>query len=238
MANELTVFDATKALQYVQQATAALAKATNVGEVKAIHKNAEALKAAAQKLNDRTAEVAAHEIRMKAEYALGKLMERQKQTVGLSAGTRGSKKKGARVDDKPTLKEAGIDKNLAHRSRTAAKLSDQEFQQKVEEEKEQIKSPPLKVVSKGKSATSSKSKTVKPTGPITQPTPLANFKYATDHWLPMLNAEDLKKAREHFQDCADACEKAIAARPTGSAEISVEERRAINEKLGDEEVTS
>jgi hypothetical protein len=37
--------------------------------------------------------------------------------VGLSAGVRGSRVKGARVDDKPTLASQGIDKNLAHQGR-------------------------------------------------------------------------------------------------------------------------
>jgi hypothetical protein len=92
-------------------------------------------------------EADAAEIRMRAERRLGQLMKAQKETVGLSAGTRGSKKKGARVDDKPTLKEAGIDKNLAHQSRTAAKPSDQEFESKVAAEKEHIITPKAVTVS-------------------------------------------------------------------------------------------
>jgi hypothetical protein len=227
-------------LQFYDAAKAALSKAVKVDEVKQIHDKAAAYKAAAKIAKDKTLEADAAEIRMRAERRLGELMDQQKKTVGLNKGGgdkrskhRDSKKPG---DAKPTLAEAGIGKNLAQRARTAAKPSDQEFEQKVAADKEQIKSPPLKVVSKGKSA--SKSKTAKPTGPITQPTPLANFKYATDHWLPMLNADDLKKARAHFQDRADACEKEIAARPTGSAEISVEERRAANGKLAEEQKES
>jgi hypothetical protein len=150
MANQLTVFDATKALQYVEQAKAALAKAASVGEVKAIHNNAEALKAAARKLKDKTAEAAAHEIRMRAERALGQLMKQQKKSVGFNKGGgdqrskhRDSKKPG---DAKPTLTQAGINKNVANRARNAAKPSDQEFEQKVAAEKEQIKSPKPKTV--------------------------------------------------------------------------------------------
>jgi hypothetical protein len=45
---------------------------------------------------------------------LGELIALQKATLGLSAGTGGSPIKGARVDKKPTLAEAGIDKKLAH----------------------------------------------------------------------------------------------------------------------------
>jgi hypothetical protein len=45
------------------------------------------------------------------------MMEEQKETVGFSAGTRGSKTKGARVDKKPALSESGTDKNPADRAR-------------------------------------------------------------------------------------------------------------------------
>jgi hypothetical protein len=47
------------------------------------------------------------------------MMEEQKETVGFSAGTRGSKTKGARVDKKPALSESGTDKNPADRARKA-----------------------------------------------------------------------------------------------------------------------
>jgi hypothetical protein len=56
-------------------------------------------------------------------------MESQAETVGLSEGTKGSKVKGARVDEKPTLAEAGIDKNLAHRARILRTKSDAEFEE-------------------------------------------------------------------------------------------------------------
>jgi hypothetical protein len=49
--------------------------------------------------------------RMRATRRLDQLRQAQKETVGLSVGTRGSPIKGARVDDKPTLASQGIDKN-------------------------------------------------------------------------------------------------------------------------------
>jgi hypothetical protein len=48
MKNQLTVFNAAKALEYVEQAKILLEKAKTVGEIKAIHTNAEALKAPQQ----------------------------------------------------------------------------------------------------------------------------------------------------------------------------------------------
>ena len=46
-------------------------------------------------------------------------------------GTRGSRVKGARVDDKPTLASQGIDKNLAQQARVLGKLSDEGFEKAV-----------------------------------------------------------------------------------------------------------
>lgn len=60
---------------------------------------------------------------------------------------------------------------------------------------------------------------------------LANFLYAVDHWVPKLNADDLKKARAHFEECAG---KTNGARATGSAEQSVEERRALMAGVSDD----
>ena len=138
-------------LQFYDAAKAALAKAVKVDEVKNIHDKAAAVKAAARIAKDKKMEADAHELRMRAKRRLGQLIKEQERTVGLSAGARGSKKKGARVDDKPTLAEAGIDKNLAHQSRTAAKPTDAEFEQKVEAEKEQITAPkPVTVSEKPK----------------------------------------------------------------------------------------
>jgi hypothetical protein len=72
-------------------------------------------------------------------------MEQQKKTIGFNKGGgdqkskhRDSKKPG---DAKPSLAQAGIDKNLAHRSRIAARLTDREFERKVADENRQIESP-------------------------------------------------------------------------------------------------
>jgi ParB-like chromosome segregation protein Spo0J len=63
---------------------------------------------------------------------------------------------------------------------------------------------------------------------------LAEFKTACDYWLPKLNADDLKKARAYFQDHAEVREKTNGVRATASAEQSMEERRALNAKLAEE----
>jgi hypothetical protein len=61
--------------------------------------------------------------RLRATRRLDQLRQAQKETVGLSEGTRGSPIKGARVDEKPTLASQGIDKNLAHQAMRSSALS-------------------------------------------------------------------------------------------------------------------
>jgi hypothetical protein len=78
----------TNELQFYDAAKAALAKAKQVDEVKKIHDKAAAYKAAAKVAQDKTLEVDAAEIRMRAERRLDELMKDQKATVGLNKGGR------------------------------------------------------------------------------------------------------------------------------------------------------
>ena len=73
---------------------------------------------------NRVLETEAIEIRMRATRRLDQLRQAQKETVGLSAGARGSRVKGARVDDKPTLASQGLDKNLAHQARVLGAMDE------------------------------------------------------------------------------------------------------------------
>jgi hypothetical protein len=223
-----------------------LGSAKTVEEVKHIHNAAISMAGFAKRAKDREAEAKCAEIRERAERRLGQMLEAGKKDRAKEGGYRRNDGLSKNPSSEPTLAELDVDKNLAHRSRTAAKKSPEQFETDVKEKtdkiihgrtavdtaKEQIKSP-----TQSRAARTVVKPPTPPThlpGPVTQPTALANFKYATDHWLPMLNADDLNNARAHFQDRADACEKAIAARPTGSAEQSAEERRALNAKLLDE----
>jgi hypothetical protein len=106
----------------------ALAEARSVDEVKDIRDKAVAMVAYARQAKNRDLEADAIEIRLRATRKLDQLRQAQKETIGLSAGTRGSRVKGARVDDKPTLASQGIDKNLAHQARALGTLSDEKFE--------------------------------------------------------------------------------------------------------------
>jgi hypothetical protein len=89
------------------------------------------MQAYAKQAKDKQMEADAWEIRKRSEERLGELMEEQKETVGFSVGTRGSRIKGARVDERPTLTEAGIDKHLADRARKAFAMETDAFEELI-----------------------------------------------------------------------------------------------------------
>jgi N6-adenosine-specific RNA methylase IME4 len=77
---------------------------------------------------------------MRATRRLDELIKAQKETVGLNQGAAGGGKKdgprGSLVnprDERPTLAEAGIGKNLAHQARVLGAMSEQAFERKVAE---------------------------------------------------------------------------------------------------------
>lgn len=109
----------------------AVAEATTVDEVREITAQAEAVRAYAKQAKNREMEVQAAEIRIRAERRLGELMNAQGETVGKAAGQlrRGLKSNPRGESDPPTLAEAGIDKNLAHRARTLAAVPEKKFEE-------------------------------------------------------------------------------------------------------------
>lgn len=118
----------------------AVTEAKTTDEAKEIRNTAQAMRAYARQAKNRSMEIDAAEIRMRAEYRLGELIKAQKETVGLSTGTagRGRPKKGGTSmeppkDVPPTLSEAGIDKKLSARSQKLANLSKDEFENRVAE---------------------------------------------------------------------------------------------------------
>jgi hypothetical protein len=122
-----------RALAKYETACQALAEARTVDEVKDIHDKAVAMAAYARLAKNRELEAAAIEIRMRATRRFDQRRQAQKETVGLSAGARGSRVRGARVDDKPTLASQGLDKNLAHQARLLGAMDEAAFERKVAE---------------------------------------------------------------------------------------------------------
>lgn len=123
------------ALIRYDEACKALAKAKSVDEAKSIKDKAEALRAFARIAKNRQLEIDAAEIRIRAERRLGELIAEQKKTVGLNPGTRLKGKTagniGGRVERPPiipTLKDAGIDKDLSSHAQKLAAIRDEEFE--------------------------------------------------------------------------------------------------------------
>jgi hypothetical protein len=87
-----------------------------------IRDQAMAMRLYAQQARNRQLEADALEIRLRAERRVGEMMETGKD----DRQTRGGQ--GGKVSEKPTLSEAGIDKNLAHRARTLAGLAPERFE--------------------------------------------------------------------------------------------------------------
>jgi hypothetical protein len=122
-----------KELVLYERARSALAAAKRSDEVKKIIDVARAIKAAAHIAKNQDLEADAMALRMRAELRLGELIEAQKRTVGLNKGAAGGGTKASPRgpftdprDKRPTLREAGIDKHLAQRARTAVIAEERE----------------------------------------------------------------------------------------------------------------
>jgi hypothetical protein len=106
-------------VQY-EAARAALAAAHSIDEVLAIRDKAEAMRHYARQANDIEFTNWAAEIRIRAEYRLGEMLKEAKETVGLNQGAKGSIVTGTGrrpvKDDRPTLQDLGVSKNLSSRA--------------------------------------------------------------------------------------------------------------------------
>jgi hypothetical protein len=130
--------DAAHPLKVFDDARREIANANTVQQVNRILALATGLAAAARNATDREMEAEAQILKLEAERRLGQLMQAQKEEVGFNIGTRGSRVKGARVNEKPTLAEAGIDKNTAHRARRAAAMPEAKFNEVAEAKREAV----------------------------------------------------------------------------------------------------
>ena len=130
--------DVARPLEVFDDARRQIAGASTVEQVNRIVALATGLVAAARKATDREVEAEAEVLKFEAERRLGQLMQAQRETVGFNVGTRGSRIKGARANEKPTLAEAGIDKNTAHRARRAAALLEAKFNEAAEAKREAV----------------------------------------------------------------------------------------------------
>jgi hypothetical protein len=142
------------ALRIFEDARRQIADAVTVDQVKHARDLAIGLAAAARAATDKELEAEAAVLKFEADRKLGQLMKAQAEAVGLNTGTAGQGRPALggfpenppKKDDRPTLAEAGIDKNLAHRARTAAAMSEPEFKAAVEAKREAVRAPELRIV--------------------------------------------------------------------------------------------
>lgn len=123
-------------IQY-DAARKALAAARATDEVKKYCKQAEMQRVYARLAKDRTMEIDAAEIRIRAERRLGELIKAQKETVGLNPGSRGTGSNQHQVRSRngttpPTLADADIDKKLSSRAQKLAAIPEKQFESRIE----------------------------------------------------------------------------------------------------------
>ena len=132
------------ALIHYDAACRAVAEAKSIDEVKDLHDKAEALRAYGRQAKNKTLEIDAAEIRLRAERRLGKLIGDQKTRRGLAAGGQyGGRTKidGSRAEPSikpPTLAELGIDKKLSMRAQEIAALPEATFEEKLASWRERV----------------------------------------------------------------------------------------------------
>jgi N6-adenosine-specific RNA methylase IME4 len=124
------------ALAIYDTACRALAEARSVDEVKDIRDKAIAMAAYAKQAKNRDLEADAVALRMHATRQLAKLIEAQKEVIGLNKGGRPAKTGLSENPVLPTLASQGIDKNLAHQARVLGAMDEAAFEHKVAEARE------------------------------------------------------------------------------------------------------
>lgn len=129
-----------KLIKY-EAARVALADCKAVDEVKSWADKAAAMQAYGRMAQDKTLEVDAAEIRIRAERRLGQLLADQKAAGGLN---KGQLKQGPVVvaNDRgktvPTLADSGISKDLSSRAQKLAAVPEPEFEAEVGEWRERV----------------------------------------------------------------------------------------------------
>lgn len=140
MNNDIVPFGSSTELKFYEVAKFNLAQAKSTDEIKDIKDKAAAIELYAKQAKDTSLEADAFEIRKRAERRIGELMREQKEKVGLHKGGQPPKNRGPEDPGSlpPTLKAAGIDKNLAKRARVMARIPKEMFENGIQQTREKI----------------------------------------------------------------------------------------------------
>jgi len=116
----------------------AIAEAKTVDEAREFHDEFKARQAYARQAKNRVLEADCVDIRFRATRRIDQLVKAQAEIIGLAKGGWASRGVSETPQDKPTLAEAGIDKNLAKQARALGRLDEEAFEKTIEERKQAI----------------------------------------------------------------------------------------------------
>lgn len=144
----------TQLIKY-EAACRALAECKAVDEVKAWADKAAAMQAYGRMAKDKSLEVDAAEIRIRAERRLGEMLAAQKADGGLNRGAQGvgsnqyaTKEVSSSSTRTPTLASAGISYDLSSRAQKLAAIPEQEFEETLGEWRDNVKAEGARVTAK------------------------------------------------------------------------------------------
>ena len=118
--------------QLYAAAERSLAELSDIVEIKAARDQAIGVEAWARQAKDGDLLGRAVKVRKWSTRRLGEAIAEKRAAGELAKGTRGSKIRGARVDERPTLADQGVDKHLADAARKAAKTGEDKFRKAVD----------------------------------------------------------------------------------------------------------
>jgi hypothetical protein len=138
-----------------EAACRALAECKAVDEVKSWADKAAAMQAYGRMAKDKTLEIDASEIRIRAERRLGEMLSHQKSEGGLSKGAAGvginqhsAKEVRSSVTTAPKLADAGISKDLSSRAQKLAAVPEAEFEAEVGAWRERVSAEGARVTAR------------------------------------------------------------------------------------------
>jgi hypothetical protein len=133
----------------------ALAEAKAVDEVKDLRDKAEAMRIYGMQAKNKTLEIDAAEIRIRAERRLGEMIAAQKSSGGMSTGAAGAgvnqhtpQEVRSSLTTAPTLADAGISKDLSSRAQKIAAVPEAEFEAEVVEWRERVSAENARVTTR------------------------------------------------------------------------------------------
>lgn len=157
----------TAALIRYDAARAALAECKAIDEVKTWADKAAAMQAYGRMAKDKSLEVDAADIRLRAERQLGTLIAAQKADGGLHQGGRPPKKTGAKKEPvfALTLAEVGIDKKQSSRAQKLAAVPEAEFEAEMDQWRERMETEGARVTARLELAGERAQKAAEPDAP-------------------------------------------------------------------------